>query len=145
MRIYFSASITGGREQAHIYPRIIEHLRQYGEVLTEFVADQAYSAQGEQQLPPEAIYRRDIDYINQCDVLVAEVTVPSFGVGVEVATASGQNKQVLALYRPAEGRRLSAMIDGDPNVTVAEYRTLEEAKAAVERFFEGLDSGASTP
>ena len=39
MRIYFSASITGGRGQAHIYPAIIEHLRQYGEVLTAFVAE----------------------------------------------------------------------------------------------------------
>ena len=140
MRIYFSASITGGRGQAHIYPAIIEHLQQYGEVLTEFVADQAYTAQGEQQLTPEAIYQRDIDHIIQCDVLVAEVTIPSFGVGVEVATASGQGKQVLALYQPAEGRRLSAMIAGDPNVTVAEYRSLEEAGVAVDRFFACLVS-----
>ncbi len=138
MRIYFSASITGGREQAHLYPAIIEHLRQCGEVLTEFVADQAYTAQGEQQLTPEAIYQRDIGYISQCDVLVAEVTVPSFGVGVEVARASVQGKPVLALYQPAQGRRLSAMIAGDPNVTVAEYRTLEEAREAVERFFQVL-------
>ncbi len=138
MRIYFSASITGGREQAHLYPRIIEHLRQYGEVLTEFVADQAYTAQGEQQLTPDAIYRRDIGYISQCDVLVAEVTVPSFGVGVEVARASVQGKPVLALYQPAQGRRLSAMIAGDPNVTVAEYCNPEKAREAVERFFDGL-------
>ena len=137
MRIYFSASITGGRGQAHIYPAIIKHLRQYGKVLTEFVADQACTAQGE-QLTPEDIYRRDIDYIDQCDVLVAEVTVPSFGVGVEVARAGMQGKPVLALYQPAQGRRLSAMIAGDPNVTVAEYRTIEDAKAAVERFFDGL-------
>ncbi len=145
MRIYFSASITGGREQAQIYPLIIEHLQQHGEVLTEFVADQAYTAQGEQQLTPEAIYRRDVDYINQCDVLVAEVTIPSFGVGVEVARASVQGKPVLALYQPSGGRRLSAMIAGDPNVTVAEYHTLEEAQAAVERFFNGLVSGTSAP
>ncbi len=138
MRIYFSASITGGRGQAHIYPAIIKHLRQYGQVLTEFVADQTYTTQGEQQLTPKAIYRRDIDYIDQCDVLVAEVTVPSFGVGVEVARAGMQGKPVLALYQPAQGRRLSAMIAGDPNVTVAEYRTIEDAKAAVERFFDGL-------
>lgn len=140
MRIYFSASITGGREQAHLYPAIIEHLRQCGEVLTEFVADQAYTSQGE-RLTSEAIYQRDIDYINQCDVLVAEVTVPSFGVGVEVARAGMQGKPVLALYQPAEGRRLSAMIAGDPNVTVVKYRTLEEVRAGVEEFFHNMALG----
>ena len=138
MRIYFSASITSGRGQAHIYPTIIEHLQQYGEVLTAFVANQAYAAEGEQQLPPEAVYQRDIDYINQCDVLVAEVTVPSFGVGVEMAHAGMRGKPVLALYQPSKGRRLSAMIAGDPKVTVAEYRTLEEAGVAVDRFFGAL-------
>ena len=45
---------------------------------------------------------------------------------------------MLALYQPAEGRRLSAMIAGDPNVTVAEYDTVEEAKAAVAAFFGAL-------
>lgn len=143
MRIYFSGSITGGREQARIYPAIIEHLQQYGEVLTAFVADRAYTQLGEQQLPPEAVYQRDIDYINQCDVLVAEVTIPSFGVGVEVARAGMQGKPVLALHQPAEGRRLSAMIAGDPNVTVTECRSLEEARAAVDHFFAGLASAAS--
>lgn len=137
MRIYFSGSITGGRGQAHIYPAIIEHLQQYGEVLTAFVADRAYTQLGEQQLTPEAVYQRDIDYINQCDVLVAEVTVPSFGVGVEVARASVQGKPVLALHQPAEGRRLSAMIAGDPNVTVAEYESPGDLERPLSVFFKG--------
>ncbi|UCH62882.1 MAG: nucleoside 2-deoxyribosyltransferase, partial [Fidelibacterota bacterium] len=125
MRFYFSACITGGRDQAHIYPRIIEYPKQYGEVLTTFVADNAHTQLGEQQAPPESVYQRDIDYINQCDVLLTEVTIPSFGVGVEVAHAGIQGKPVLALCQPAEGRRLSTMIAGDPNVTVTEYRILE--------------------
>jgi len=145
MRIYFSGSITGGREQARIYPAIIEYLQQYGEVLTEFVADNTYTQLGERQLAPEAVYRRDIDFIDRCQVVVAEVTVPSFGVGVEVARASMQGKPVLALYQPAGGRRLSAMIAGDPNVTVAEYRTLEEAKARIDHFFDGIASRNLTP
>jgi len=140
MRIYFSGSMSGGRDLAHLYPHIIDHLKKYGEVLTEFVADPRHTQLGEQQLTPQAVYRRDIALIDRCDVLVAEVTVPSFGVGVEVAHAGMQGKPVLALYQPAEGRRLSALISGDPNVTVAEYRTLEEAKVAVERFFNGLVS-----
>ncbi len=142
MRIYFSASISGGRGQAHLYPPILMQLKGYGEVLTEFVADLIHTRMGEQDRTPEAIYRRDLDLVATCDVLVAEVTVPSFGVGVEVAEAGRLGKPVLALVQPKEGRRLSAMIAGDPNVAVVEYDTLEEAQGAVDAFFQGLASDA---
>ena len=39
--------------------------------------------------------------------------------------------------------RLSAMIAGDPNVTVAEYDTLERALAAIDKFFQALDQVAT--
>ncbi|UCD37010.1 MAG: nucleoside 2-deoxyribosyltransferase [Fidelibacterota bacterium] len=145
MRIYFSGSISGGREQAHVYPRIIELLNKYGEVLTEFVADQNRTRMGEPTFSPAEVYRRDVKLIDQCDVMVAEVTVPSFGVGVEVARAGFQGKPVLALYQPRDDRRLSAMISGDPNVTVAKYTSIEEAREAVERFFDGMTSDSATP
>ena len=136
MRIYFSGSISGGRDHAHIYPHIIACLKKYGEVLTEFVADPQHTQLGEQRLAPEAIYRRDMGLIDRCDVLVAEVTVPSFGVGVEVALAGAQGKPVLALYHPAKDRRLSAMIAGDPNVTVVEYVSTEDAMSKITNYFE---------
>jgi nucleoside 2-deoxyribosyltransferase len=143
MRIYFSGSMSGGRDQAHLYPAIIDQLKNYGEVLTEFVADQAHTQMGEPTLPPKAVYERDLNLIHQCDVLVAEVTIPSFGVGVEIAHAGMQGKPVLALRQSTPNRRLSAMITGDPNVSLSEYKTPEEARAAVDRYFDGLASGSS--
>ncbi len=145
MKIYFSGSMSGGRDQAHLYPPIIAHLKQYGEVLTEFVANPALTTLGEQSRTPEAIYHRDLKLVAQCDVLVAEATVPSFGVGVEVAEAGRLDKPVLALVQPSEGHRLSAMIAGDPNVTVAEYHSLEEAQGAMDGYFRALASGAGKP
>ncbi len=142
MKIYFSGSMSGGRGQAHLYPPIIAHLQQYGEVLTEFVADPALTALGDQSRTPEAIYHRDLKLVAQCHALVAEVTVPSFGVGVEVAEAGKLGKPVLALVQPKEGHRLSAMIAGDPNVTVAEYHSLAEAQRALDDYFGTLASTA---
>ena len=144
MRIYFSGSMSGGRDQAHLYPAIIGQLAKYGEVLTEFVGDQKLTRMGDPSMLPKDVYQRDLNLINRCDVLVAEVTVPSFGVGVEIAHAGLQGKPVLALCQPAPGRRLSAMISGDPNVTLAEYHTPTEALTAVDHFFDGLASGTST-
>ena len=37
--IYFCGSIRGGKQDTLLYRRIIEQLKQYGEVLTEHVGD----------------------------------------------------------------------------------------------------------
>ena len=39
LRIYFAASIRGGRADAPIYHRIVQILQKYGTVLTEHVGD----------------------------------------------------------------------------------------------------------
>ncbi|MFC1484507.1 nucleoside 2-deoxyribosyltransferase [Candidatus Neomarinimicrobiota bacterium] len=144
MRIYFAGSMSGGRQQAYLYPRLIEELKQYGEVLTEFVGNLGFTRMGERDTTPEAIYQRDVDFIKSCDVMVADVTVPSLGVGVETALASMHGKSILALYQPGEGRKLSAMIAGNPHVTVAEYQSPEEATAAIGRYFETMASSSSS-
>ncbi len=138
MNIYFSASISGGRQLADIYLIIVQELRQYGQVLNEFVGDLRTTKMGERELAPEQIYQRDMALIDISQVVVAEVTVPSLGVGVEIGCAANFGKPVLALYQPEAGRRLSAMIAGDPNVTVAEYQGNEELIAAIKRFFAKL-------
>ena len=38
-KIYFCGSIRGGRQDVELYGRLVAALRQYGTVLTEFVAD----------------------------------------------------------------------------------------------------------
>ena len=37
IKIYFCGSIRGGRQDADLYARLIEHLKTYGPVLTEHV------------------------------------------------------------------------------------------------------------
>ncbi len=143
MKIYFSGSISGGREQAPIYPFIIECLQAFGTVLSEFVGDQKTTNLGTHSLVPAQIYARDIGLIDQAQVVVAEVTIPSFGVGVEIAYAGAMGKPVLALRQSVEGKRLSAMIEGDPNVTVARYKDRPELAAAIKRFFAQLKLGVS--
>ena len=43
LNIYFAGSISGGREDAAIYKEIDEKLKQYGTVLSPFVADPSLS------------------------------------------------------------------------------------------------------
>lgn len=134
MNIYFAGSIRGGRDDKELYLGIIDLLKTYGAVLTEHVGDKNLSTQGEQTLTEEFIYNRDMAWLNSAEVVVAEVTQPSLGVGYELAKAEDQ-KRVLCLYREQEGRRLSAMIAGSKKLRVEKYVTLEDVKKIFEDFF----------
>ena len=120
MTIYFAASIRGGRGDQAIYLQIIELLKQHGTVLTEHFGDASLTSAGE-NLDDGAIHDRDLEWLRSADVLVAEVTTPSLGVGYEIGRAVEWGKRIICLYRPAEGRRLSGMIAGGAGVVVREY------------------------
>jgi 2'-deoxynucleoside 5'-phosphate N-hydrolase len=127
MNIYFACSITGGREFESLYQAIVRALEEAGhQVLTAHLAG-SDATSVEALLPPEEVYERDVAWIRACDALIAEVSVPSHGVGYEIGYALGIGKPVLALLQ--EGRKLSKMISGnpDPNLTLSLYRTPPEA------------------
>ena len=103
-------------------------------MLTEHVgAPRAEEALGETE-----VHDRDLKWLREADVLVAEVTTPSLGVGYEIALAESWGKPVLCLFRPESGRRLSAMIAGAAGVRVEEYASVEEAEAVVADFMRSL-------
>lgn len=132
--VYFAASIRGGREEAATYLELATWLTEHATVLTEHVANEDLDASGESDLTDREIHDRDLAWLTQADAVVAEVTVPSLGVGYEVARALQHGIPVLCLYRPVPGRRLSAMIAGASGVEVVAYTNLREAKLAIGRF-----------
>src|SRR5688572_27377100 len=108
MKIYFAGSIRGGRADQIIYADIIALLKQFGTVLTEHFADPELTAEGHGNTV-NAIYKQDISWINQSDMLVAEVTQPSLGVGYEICYGSEVRRiPVIGLFRSSAGRSLSA-------------------------------------
>ncbi len=136
MKIYFAGSIRGGRDDKELYAQIIAQLKEYGDVLTEHIGDQSLTHMGSKGSATD-IYTTDLAWITEADVLVAEVTTASLGVGFEIGVAThALKKPVLCLYRPSEGRSLSAMIAGCDLVTNVNYQTLDEIKVIFDRFFE---------
>jgi len=141
MKIYFSGSIRGGREHAKWYEFIVNEIKKYGEVLTEFVADQSLTSYGVEDLSEEQIYKRDIQFIVESDVVIADVTVPSLGVGYELAYAEKLNKKIFCLYRETEGRTISAMIAGNNNFKVFSYTKEDDISRFLESIFADLKRG----
>jgi len=136
MNIYFACSITGGREFESVYQEIVRALVEKGhEVPTAHLAESGIGAV-EAVISPNDVYERDANWIRACDLLIAEVSVPSHGVGYEIGFALGIRKPVLALYQ--SGRKLSKMISGNPdkNLKVETYDTPENAIRVIADFLE---------
>ena len=134
-RIYFAGSIRGGRADAELYSQIISLLQEKGQVLTEHIGDQGLTPSGEAEMTDAEIFSRDIEWLASSDVIVAEVTTASLGVGFEIARAVDIGKRVLCIYRNQPGRRLSAMIAGCRDVRVEYYSTIEELRIILDDFF----------
>ncbi|XP_070576751.1 5-hydroxymethyl-dUMP N-hydrolase-like [Ptychodera flava] len=111
--IYFCGSIRGGRQDADLYARIIKQLQSFGTVLTEHVGNKEHKDWD--TLDEKFIHDRDLEWLQKSDVVVAEVTQPSLGVGYEIGRAVAWNKKILCLFRPSSGKNLSAMIRGIHN------------------------------
>jgi 2'-deoxynucleoside 5'-phosphate N-hydrolase len=127
MNIYFACSITGGREFEPVYQAIVAGLEADGHVIpTSHLASSEVIGM-EKVVSPQEIYLRDIQWINQADLVIAEVSTPSHGVGYEVAHALSIGKPVLCLYQ--QGRAVSKMLTGNTNalITVQDYQTGEQA------------------
>lgn len=136
MKIYFAASIRGGRDDTALYHEIVRELQHYGEVLTEHVADAELGVLG-QDIGDQAIHNRDLDWLRSADYLVAEVTTPSLGVAYEIGKATEWGTPVLCLYRQQAGRALSAMIAGSDALTLREYDQPSDLKESLAEFLRG--------
>ena len=134
-KIYFAGSIRGGRDDRQLYKEIIELLRSFGEVLTEHIGDEHLSSSGEKSMTDQEIFDRDMDWLISADVIVAEVTTPSLGVGFEIASAISLKKKVLSLFRPSEGKQLSAMIARCREFEVINYQSISEVQNSFVCYF----------
>jgi nucleoside 2-deoxyribosyltransferase len=138
MNIYFACSITGGRQDELAYQAIVKDLIAAGHNVPTAHLSQGDALDQESIAIPEDIYTRDINWIEQCQVLIAEVSTPSHGVGYEIAFALCIGKPVLCCYR--KGSRVSKMITGNthPNIFVQSYHSLAEAVAIVNSFLNDM-------
>lgn len=114
---------------------IISLLKEHGEVLSEHIGNKDLTSYGQVTMTNQEIYTKDMNWVNEADIIIAEVTNPSLGVGYEIGFAESIQKKIIALYRPSEGKRLSAMIAGNKNIEVIEYNNVSELKDIFEKKF----------
>ena len=124
-KVYFAGSIRGGREDAAVYKRIIDYINRTDTVLTEHIGLGSLSVKAQTKEDDEHIYERDTEWLRSSDVLIAECTNPSHGVGYELAYAEARNIPVYIFYDKSRAN-ISAMLNGNDNFEVYPYENEEE-------------------
>jgi hypothetical protein len=141
VRVYLACTVRGDRSGVPAGRVIAERLQAHGhEVLTtHLLADDVDRA--ESQLSEEAVYRRDIEWLSDCAVLVAEASGSSYGVGFEVGYVLGRARQtgqrVVLVYDAGRGPAISRLVTGncDEACTTFGYVSLDELVAVIDRLF----------
>lgn len=125
MRIYVSGSIYGGRQKIETYRKIINALEKYGDVLDKQIVD-------EDVIKKEA-FQKDEDIftdleglLKSADIVFAEVTVPSLGVGYELGFADKLGKKIIAVYDLNVIDKVSTMIRGNKRINLIGYHDITE-------------------
>jgi len=105
LKVYCAGPIRGDTTFQKFYFKIIEIVEKLGhKALTELSSN--YRKENDNL----NIYQRDIKWLLSSDILIAEVSGPSTGVGYEIAYALHQAKKpVLALYN-SNVKKISAML-----------------------------------
>jgi 2'-deoxynucleoside 5'-phosphate N-hydrolase len=132
MKIYFGFTVAGDRSTLETARGIVRCLEELGhQVLTRhLVSDDARAA--DRRLGPQAVYQRDMAWLLECDLFIAEVSGSSFGLGFEAGYLLGATtKKVILFYSVAKKDNISFMALGSshPNGTLVPYSTYAEVEA----------------
>src|SRR5260370_30100903 len=136
MKIYFGFTVAGDRSAIDTALRVVRLLEELGhEVLTRhLVDDNAWEA--DRRISAQDVYRRDMAWLEQCELFIAEVSGSSFGLGFETGYLLGAtNKRVILLYRREVEGKVSLLISGNShaNCTLMPYATVEEVEKFITR------------
>jgi hypothetical protein len=141
MKIYLACTVRGDRGGVAAGRAIAARLQEHGHdvLTTHLLADDVDEA--ESALTPADVFRRDLEWLDTCEALVAEASGSSYGVGFEVGYVLGRaaqtGQQVVLLYDAARRDKVSRLIAGNchDGCTTVEYGSLDELTRAVDRLF----------
>ena len=136
MNIYFAGAIRGGREKVYDYQKMVKRFEKNNcNVLTKHVADPNLLQNGE-KLTPREIYNRDCAWLKEADIVFADITIPSLGVGYEIAEAEKYDKKVYAIYE--YDKNVSGFLRGDPYIEIIAYKNIDEVLKKIDTICSNL-------
>ena len=137
LQIYLACTVRGDRGAVAGLRTLVASLERAGHtVLTKHLLDDNVEG-AESALTERAVYDRDIAWLEACEVLIADGSGSSFGVGFEVGYVLGRSdrtdQRVVLLYRADRRDQISRLVvgNGHPRCRVISYTAGAELVAAV--------------
>jgi hypothetical protein len=142
MKIYFGFTVAGNRATIETARRVVRLLEEAGhEVLTRHLVDDN-AWEKDRLITPQEIFARDMKWLQQCDLFIAEVSGSSFGIGFETGYLLGSShKKAILFFRCEIEKSISLLITGNthPNCILVPYNNENEVETFVR---DGLSSGS---
>lgn len=132
MKVYLACTVRGDRGAVAVARALADALECMGHtILTRHLLDENVE-RAEAQLTERAVFERDMRWLDDADILVAEASGSSYGVGFEVGYVLGRfdvtGQRVLLLYDAARRPLVSRLIAGNvhPGCTTYPYRDADD-------------------
>jgi nucleoside 2-deoxyribosyltransferase len=134
MKIYLGFTVAGNRSSVEAAQKILAVIQSMGhEVLTShLVQEDAWDV--DRRVAPQQIFERDMKWLAECDLFIAEVSGSSFGLGFETGYLLGATaKKTILFYERGAEHRISVLITGNthPNCILVPYSRLDELEDLV--------------
>lgn len=151
MNIYLACTVRGDRGAIAALREVADLLEAAGHtVLTRHLLDDNVDS-AESALTEAAVFVRDLEWLTSADVLIAEASGSSYGVGFEVGYVLGKSdltdQRVLLLYKASRQSSISRLIVGTdhPRCTVQSYNEAADLLPVVTRFLAEKEATADVP
>ncbi len=136
MKVYFTASLRGKKNKNLDYSRVFKIIEDLGhqhvdDLVISGNTSKFYEGTHEDQAN---LYKKALDNIKNCDLVVLEVSVPSLSMGFLLLKALEASKPVIALYKSGYSPYFALGID-DERLQVVDYtdgNLEEELKSSIE-------------
>ena len=116
MKAYITCPVSHTKERLDLLPEIKSVVKEKG--IDFFV----FKIGGN----PAEIFNRDYKQLKSCDLIIAEVSETSHGVGMEIGMSYCLNlKRILLLEK---GKHVTKFAQGMPNTIIIEYENLNDLK-----------------
>lgn len=151
MKIYLACTVRGHRGGLKAGRLIADRLQCHGHdvLTTHLLSDDVNEA--EARLSEQDVYCRDVEWLTECDALVAEASGSSYGVGFEVGFVLGRAERslqrVVLLYDRSRHQEISRLIVGNRHsrCRLFGYSTLDELGAFIDREFGTAEPATAAP
>ncbi len=126
MKVFFTASLTGKKHYLDNYKKIVDLLKKEGaEVISDHIFLKERSEVERESLEERQEYQKKFrQWINESDLVLAEISYPSTGVGYQITYALEKGKPVIALH--VESKVPIALEGGSPNKLLVSPYSLDE-------------------